>query len=741
MRAVLLTILLVATPLCANEVGVAAPDAESGWLLLENPPGIATAATSELAGDPGLPVPDASGWPHNGAQDGGWPTCELWHYDARTQRYTRVTRVLGKGDEGKTRWRRTLTNVFEINGVPYVLHYDPMQTLKGYSQVLRADNLANAGGAVPTASIMLNSAEYLDAPAVSPDRKHVVFRCFRRQGSGFVAGLRVYSVANWAVVADSGDLHAGRPVWLKSDTLALVAYDNAIPRPLQHEMSRPMQVRESHEPATGRLLTLTLPKLKATELLKGSFPPDRITPTLLADPLGFGLLLARAEGAGVVVEMRGIDGRTAELARFETFRGMCVMPGLVRMAGVRRVGGYPVLVVARCERWTELRTPFGPMILPFGDKRRVTEDAIDVLSRDAHGGMLDLGRGVCAFLEPVVNPDFDPSRPATTALLRHALWVFDWRGCDSLRNPRQIARLSLMVRRFEEVAALYSGGIPSTQMIYDVSITDGKNDKKGRYVELYASHGRGGKGRIRTEDNLSGDWLVQSIDDPGGGDVYYDCADVRQGQMRARRGDSVGKSFDDLLVQLETRKLLTLTGVERKLEDGGLHFRGRDVYRDPHSGAVWRVWVYERYGRKLADGTSERVELRFVAGLPVGTAGDWRFPHALARARVKFALAGNKDAAITDLAFKPDKFIELPNLTDLGNPRLKPRPSLFVPAEFGIFEDQNGKPVKRLEARAVQPGKDGIEHPEQIVKGGRIRPGYEVPLLNDDPRRFRELQR
>lgn len=736
MRTFLIIMLLCACPLAANEIGVAAPGATSGWLLLESPLGASAPATSDFAGDPGLPVVDPNFWPYTGVPSGAWPTCELWHYDSTTLRFTRATHVLGKGDEGVTQWRRTLTGVFEIQGVPYVLHYDPRQTLKGLVQILKADALTAAGGSVPQSSIVLNSADYIDAPTVSPDRKHVAFRRFTREGNR--PGVRVFSLPDFKLVAESADLHTGRPVWLSNSKLALIAYDGAIPRPQQHETARPMQVRESHVPVPGRLVTLALPSLEVTELLKGSFPPDRITAALLADPLGYGLLLARAEGAGVVVEMRGTDGRSAELARYEIFRGMCVMPGLVRMAGVRKVDGVTTLVYTRCERRTEISTPAGRMVLPFGDKRQLDETTTDVISRDAHGGMIDLGRGVCGMLEPVVNPDFDASRPGASALLRHTLFVFDWRGCDSLRNPRQLARLSRMVQRFEEVASQYTAGIPSTQLVYDVSITDGKNDKKGRYIELYASRGRGDKGRIRTEDNLSGDWLVQAIDDAGAGDMYYDCADIRQGAMRARKGEDVGKVYDDLVVQLETRKLLTLTGIERKLEDGGVRFLGRDIYRDPHSGATWRVWVYERYGRKLDDGTRERVEMRFVAGLPVGTAGDWRFPHALARARVRFALAGNQGAALTDLAFKPDKFLELPNLTDLGNPRLKPRPSLFMPAEFAIFEEVDGKPVKRLEARAVQPGPDGIDYPAQIVRSGRIRPGYDVPLR---AQAFRELQR
>jgi hypothetical protein len=65
----------------------------------------------------------------------------------------------------------------------------------------------------------------------------------------------------------------------------------------------------------------------------------------------------------------------------------------------------------------------------------------------------------------VVNPDYDPKTNRGTALLRHVLVVPQWPRCDSMRNPRQLARLSKLVRRFEEVDRA-TGGIPSTQLIY-----------------------------------------------------------------------------------------------------------------------------------------------------------------------------------------------------------------------------------------------------------------------------------
>lgn len=741
--------MLMALPLAANEIGISAPDGNSGWLLLENPPGAADDKTSEFAGDPGFPVPDVNAWPYSGSSNGAWPTCELWRYDSATAKYTRTTHVLGKGETSGA-WRRTLTEVFEINGTPYVLHYDPLQTLKGLIQVLRADALATAGGAVPETAIVLNSAEFIDAAVVSPDRRHVAFRSFRNVGGKFIARLAVYAVADWKLTAQSPDLHAGRPVWIDNQTLAVVAWDEAIPRPAQRDASKSyVKLMESHEPAAGRLLRLEISEgqCHATELLKGTFPPDRLTANLLRDALGFGLVVARGDGTGIVVEMREPtpQGRVREIARFEKFRGMSVSLGLVRSAGVRTIEGAQTLVVAKCERWGEAATPLGRIALPFGDKFLCSEAPIRALSADAHGGMLDLGRGVNAFVEPVVNPSFNAASPGATALLRHALFVPAWQQCDSLRNPRQLTRLSRMVQRFDEVSRACGGNIPSTLLIFDIDIAanEGQNQKKGRYIELYGREGRSGKGRIRTEDSLGGSWLMQSVDEEAGVDYYYDCS--LPGTVRRRKGADAGKVFDDLIVQLETRKLLTLTGVERRIDDSGVRFLGRDIYRDPNSGASWRVWVYERFGRQLDNGGRERVELRFVASLPEGTAGDWKFPHALARARLKFALAGNKDAAVTDLAFEPDKFIELPNLTDIANkePARSAKPALLMPAVFRIYEEGGAKPVQRLLARAVQPpaGADGVDHPQDLVRGGKIRPGYDVPLVNYASKPWREVQR
>src|SRR5690606_2709654 len=118
----------------------------------------------------------------------------------------------------------------------------------------------------------------------------------------------------------------------------------------------------------------------------------------------------------------------------------------------------------------------------------------------------DFGRDAIALLEPVVNPEHERDG---AQLLRHTLVVPVWPGCDSLRNPRVLQRLSKLVSRFTEI-----GSVRTSQLVFDIEIeaNQGQNKKSGRYIELYGSSGRGGQGRIRTEDNLGGDWIVQAID-------------------------------------------------------------------------------------------------------------------------------------------------------------------------------------------------------------------------------------
>lgn len=744
----LLLLLLVCSPLLASEIGVASPDG-GGWLLLENPLGPGGDGLSPFAGDPGLPVPDASGWPWSGRANGRYPTTELWRFENR--RYSRVTHVLS----GDGTYRRTLYSVFLLGGEPYVMHFDPRLTLGGATQILRASGLEAAGGAVPVDAILLNSPDFLDAPAVSPDGRHVAFRAFKpREGGGFDACLRVYRSADWKLAAESEVFHAGQPVWLDSGTLAVIAWRDGVPRPAQRGAGN--RVLESHAPLPGKLLKLTLgDELAAETLLEGAFPPDRLTRSLAADRFGLGLVLARADGDAIVVELREAvaDGATREIGRFEKFRGLVVSAGKVSAAGViqgRLVRhNLPRVTWMIGKPW--LRYPAGP----HGLIERVSLGAI---SADPHGGMLDFGRGVAAFIEPVVNPDHaDSGQP----LLRHVLAVPDWNMCDSLRNPRLLARLSRLVRGFAET------DIASTLLVYDLEINDGGHEKQGRYVELYARDRRGGQGALRTEDNLAGAWMVKSMD----GESYFDCTDIRTGNMRERAFADGGRDAEDLLTQLEARKLLMLTGVEKGSDAGGLRYLGREIYREP-GGRNWRVWVFQKQGgfldreagnaaearlrelraklrqagedraeleqaiaeqqRAIDMMPRERVLLRFVADLPGGGAGVWEYPHALAHAGMTFAMAGGRPAAATDLAFEPTSYVALPELFgDGGN-------ELLLPGAFRIVEMTDEGPVTRLKATAV---KEAVSHPKDLVATGKLTPGYNIAGISFDAGHFRKVQR
>lgn len=772
-------LLLLATlcgALSAGDIGVAAPDGMGGWVLLEDPFGESGTGLSEHAGDPGLPVPDALGWPHAGGDaDGHYPTTELWFYDAIARDWRRATHVLGKGDETRRGYRRTLHEPFTIDGAPYVLHFDPYQGLGGYTQVVKVDDtLADAGGMLPGSAIVLNSKQFLDAPAVSPDGRHVALRAYARGENGFNITLRVYATADWTMVAESDVQTFGRPVWVDDSTLASVSFDaDALPDTPQRDAGSRffVKVRESHDPRPGRLLTLEINdgKLENTVILDGAFPPDNYTRSVGRDPFGPGLVVARKQGDSVVVELRepAPDGEVETVAEYESFRGFSVSADVVRAMGVVKENVESVLYVHELLR---------------DDERELREVPLRHFSVAGHGGLVDFGHGVSAMIEPVVNPDFAPGADKPTQMLRHTLNVISWPGCDTMRNPRALAYLSKLVRRFDDV-----GTIRSSLLVFDLDITSGANDKSGRYIELYGASGRGGKGRLRMEDNLGGSWLVQAIDGNGTkeGDTYYAENDVRNPAndgtpMAGKPAINAGKVYDDLVTQLETRKLLMLNGVEKSVGSGGLRYLGRRSYRDPASGVTWRTWVYEKFGRildpekqqqlkeqlseargrldkaegedkerltqevaaleqALATQPRERIEIRFVADLPVGSAGDWKFPHAIANVKMRFAVAGARNAAVTDLAFDPTKWVSLPNLTDLKSDKKTRRPDLLLPGLFRIYQpDENGKPEKQLEARAVA---EEFNHPVRLAKDGKLRAGYDVPLVNFGNRQFINLKR
>jgi hypothetical protein len=772
---------LLAVPALANDIAVSAADGRGGWLLLENPPGAAGGSLSEYAGDPGLPAPDALGWPHRSGTraDGTYPETELWRYDSRTERFSRASHFLGAGKQGSA-YRRTLYAVFTVGGKPFVLHFDPYRTLKGYTQVLRVDDAAPvAQGSVPEGAIVQNSADFLDAPAVSPDGEHVAFRGFR-DGAW---NLRVYSTQDWKLVAESETRNFARPTWCDNATLAAIAWDSdKPPEAAQRDPALKFSTRliESHTPQPGKLLRLELSEgtLKLSELLAGEFPPDHYTRSVLGDPFGLGLVLARKDADEVVVEFREPrpDGKARTIARYAVYRGCTVSMRRVMCAGVRKLERANTFVLTDLHRWGEARLPGRRVWLPVGDRELARDFPLPHISPDGHGGMIDLGRGVMGVLEPVVNPEYDPARPEAAQLLRHTLTVDNWTGCNTMRNPRILQRLSKLVRRFEEV-----GQVRSTLLAFDIKIAanQGANEKNGRYLELYSAAGRKGKGRIRTEDNLGGSWLVQSID--GSGDMAGDNYHTWAGQgdkLNAQPAARSGKAYDDLVTQLETRKLLMFNGAEKAVYHGGLLYLQAGHYRDPNSGATWRTWVYARYGRVLDDADQaandkivarldelagkrsdpqaaeefdkqmkawwaiqrERVIVRFVADLPIGSAGDWKFPHAIAQVQMRFALANQQQAAVTELTFEPDRWVALPHLVDLETKTAdKRRPDLLLPAVFRIYErNKEGKLEEKLKAVAVEKA---FDHPVKQAKAGRITPGYEVPLVAFSNKQFIELQR
>lgn len=758
----LILLLALATPLCANDIAVAS--GESTWLLLENPYHQGGAGFSEYANDPGLPVPDLQAWPYDGAPSGTYPQTDLWRFDAYTQKYTRVTDVLS-GDRNMG-FKRTLHDPFLINGQLHVLHYDPRLSLKrGYTQVLRVgDGLAGDGG-VPASAIMLGSTQYLECPTVSPDGAHVCFRAFTSTDKPgvFRITLRVFSTSDWTQTGESSVATWARPVWLDASTLACIAWDAArLPRVPMADPKFSGFASESHAPQPGKLLLLAAPKgvpAAPIELLAGSFPPDNYTRTLLAEPSGLGLLLARELGKEIVVEQRSAKPAAklaatdvVEVARFVAFRGLATGGEVSRASGVVKVDRRNELKLLQYVPTKEGRT-----------KERVIQLAI--WSTEGHGGLLDCGDGIVALLEPVANP------AGPSPMLRHTLQILNWEGADSMRNPALLARLSRMVARFDEVERSLGRPVGSTLLAFDIEIAanDGQNEKKGRYIEIFGNRGRGGKGRIRTEDSLSGDWIVQALSGNGtrDGDEYWSCSDIKATELARKSGTNAGKAYDDLVTQLETRKLLLLNGVQRTPETGGLRFRGRDTHHDPFNGTTRRVWVYEKLGAYLdephvkklqqdiaaqealvqaetdaakraelekalrtltlellaQERNRERMEVRFVADLPSGSAGDWQFPHALARAKLRFALSNGRGASETELMFDPAKFTALANLTDAK------QPELLLPSMFGIFEwnPEKKKWEQRLKATAVE---GEFSHPADLVKGGKLRGGYEVPLVN-----------
>ncbi len=725
MRRLLLLILLLAGPLAANDIAVSTPDGRGVWLLLEPPTGQAGPGWGEFAGDPGLPAPDVLGRPAASRQ-----LTDLWLFESATGSYQRVTQV--------SLPNAALYAVFEAGGEPYVLLNQPGAAP---TSIVRARDLRTPGAVLAPASVALALSEFADAPVVSPDGRWLALRVFR----GREVLVRVVSTTNWKTRAESTAANFSRPVWINNQSLACLAFDNGVPRVALRDTSVGfVRANDTPAPLPGRLLRLDVQDntLTTTELLKGEFPPETFTRALARDFWTQDLILARKSGTGVVMEQRAATANATptEIATFEHARGISVGPWAVSCVGVRQ----GLLWAASLVRRGKIELPLSPLqprhrwrfSLAFGGNRFVDEYPLANYSSSGLGGLVDVRRGKFAILEPAANPDAldEKGKPRDSQpLCLHTLVAPPFRGCDSMRNPRNLARLSGLVKRFAELDDLYPAGIPSTQLAFDMRVSlAGADPKKGTYVELYHADGRGGKGRIRTEDNLSGDWLMNSIDGAGSADTdwVYTCAAIKTGTIDKKQPARAGKLYDDMVTQLEARKLLLLGGVAKAAESGGLRYLGRGVHKDLASGLEMRIWAYEKLGRLLADGQRERVVLRFVAELPVGARGTWACPHGLAHANLQFALANGQDAAVTELYFAPDQFVSLPNLTN------KSDPDLILPREFRIYErDAAGKYVERLTAKAQGPaighGAEPFEiaHPAELVSNAKLRPGYYVPSL------------
>ncbi|MBX3474409.1 MAG: hypothetical protein KF754_08500 [Planctomycetes bacterium] len=727
MHRLLLLILLVAAPLAANDLAVSTPQGGAAWLLLEPPPGPAGEGLGARAGDPGLFAPDVLG-----RAAAGRPGLDLWRYDRDSARYTRITEIAGA-------WAYA---VFELRGQPHLLVNAPGRDVAP-TLVVRADGLRVAGGAVPAGAVALASSEFADAPAVSPDGSRLALRAFR---TATTAVLRVYDTTSWALLAESSVEPFSRPVWISNSSLCCLTSDTGIARVSMGDRGAIPRVNDNPPSRPGRLLRLDLEatSLKLTVLRQGEFPSETFTRALVWDAHDECLVFARSEGDRVSIEQMQprADAAATQVALLDQFRGLASGGFVVRFAGVKD----RVLQLGALVRWRTLYAPRpgGGLQyvgrLPFGPSRRVVMFAQPQASTSGLGGLIDLKRGMFGLIEPAANPDHAADGQP---ICLHTLRVPPL-GLDSMANPRNLARVSALVKRFAELDAHYPRGIPSTLLAFDMKISlQGADPKKGTYVELYHGDGRGGKGRIRTEDNLSGDWLMNSID--GGGDAttdwHYACANIKGGSVEKQSPARAGKVYDDLVTQLEARKLLLLSGVAGAPERGGLVYLGRGTHTDLGTGVEMRVWRYLKQGRLLADGRREAVELRFVADLPQGSRGTWKFPHGLLHARMVFAMANGRDAAQTDLSFSPDAFVELPNLTDPG------KPNLLLPAEFRIHEwdEATRKPIERLHAKA----KTGeFTHPAELVEGGRLKPGYFVPTLSVPvilraaaDRQFQQLQR
>lgn len=678
MRLLLLICVLTAVPLAAMDV--ATSDNDNLWALLENP--------YNANGQPGLPNPTGFDWP-----GGAYPECELWRFDRKAKTWTQETDVLGKHDKPRATWQRMLHDPFLIDGQAYVMHYDAYS--KTPSTVVKVtDALAKAEGKLPSNAGVLALKNFCDAPVVSPDAKHLALRVFVRDGNAYRTHLAVYRVSDWSRVAISNDAGWARPIWADNATLTAVAFDSATAPKIPIVVKKFGKLYPNHKPKpeAGKLQSLTLADGKLTPktlLADTKFPPDYFARHVVVNPLGAGVVVAHALTKGVAVSLIA-EGKATQLATFDQFLGLANLDGLLLAAGVQK-RQFTLFAKAKEKVVGELlkHALTGREVNLDEDDHSVTL-VMPWRSDSGVGGFCDFGAHA-GFIEATANPDCDRDDEATHKyhpMLRFTLSVPSMAGYDSMDNPACLGKLSALAKRFIE-----AGRIENSVLAFDLNIkVDDKRIKKktGLYVELWSRKGRKGKGRIRTEDNLSGDWVVNAVtDDDQGNDFVYTWADIKKPNPQATSSDRSGV-YDDLITQIDTRRLLMLSNADKAYDEGGLRFMTRGIYSDPIGGTKWRVWLFERRGKAMKDAGYERAVLAFVADLPEGSAGDWAYPHALVRARVNFALANNRKTAQTDLAFEPGRWAVLPN----GRGK-----DLLFPKVFRVFQfGKDGKPEEQFRA-------------------------------------------
>lgn len=729
----ILLLACLASTLVADDIGVALGD--KAWLLLSEPLGPGRDEKkpdlSPYAGDPGFPAPN---W---GGASGYAPT-ELWRFDAATGTYTRVTQlVTNKDNLALPGSRRTLYAPFLIGGEPYVIHFDGAKLHDGASmcQVIKASAAKLNEGKKPLLDgVVLASVVYIDSPVVSPDGARVAFRAFGASG----CTLRVFNASDWKPVGETEARNWGRPVWCANRSLCAIAYD----RPTLE-----MRVNaEDPKPEPGKLTRIEFADaVSLVTLLEGSFPPDTYSRCVAFDAARNRLVVARqvprmkdgAEvGKEIVVEERDAAPPPKEIARFDHFRGIVIDKSSVYVAGVRDRAADDDKKLDRRLILMQLRK-----ISPApetGEKDEVVGSAHREMSPDGRGGLQDLGDGVGVMLEPAFNPL--AGAPGQAHFL-HTLNVLNWRECDSLRNPRVIQYLSAMARRFKEIDEFtleYGEGankrlvrprITSTLLGFDLDIKLNNNaikNKKGRYLELFEGSGRKGAGRIRVEDNIGGNWTVNAVSGDGteAGDTVFDNSAVNAAGGLNKTAASRSGTYNKLLSQIDSRKLLMLVGLELSAEKGGVTFSGRDTWRDPITGQVKRIWIFKRKGAGKNAST-----MGFIADAPTKPA---EFPnaHPLLVAAVAFAMSNNQVQS-SILAFD-SSYVELPDLSPYKD---KGSPPMLLPKVVRAYErNAAGELEEQFSATLLTE----FQHEKNHIKDGYVRCGYNVWSAKSDEN-FTEL--